>query len=483
MFLIIDKLQYDGKGFITWPHRLKGLSVDIDKAIANLKQWERRGLKRKRKHYLRTTYRTSFVVEAIEAMTYDGLEREHLFFIKWKGYHSECNTWEPLGHLNADVLLEQFLANYFKDDVLKALCEKLNVDLSTVTNEQLLSVVPAGEFANGMSKLDAQKQLLKFVNMKFSVQSTKRHKDGRKALLLYLLVLKREQQLAKISRWESLINKMDKAEAPISVVNNADLEFPPDHFCYINDYVPTGNIEYCNIPDVHCECQDCGPANKSCCGKQLNRAFTYTPRGRVNVNPGFPIFECNKFCKCDSSCRNRVVQLGRKVPLCIFRTTNGCGWGVKVMRRVACGEFICEYVGEIIDHDEAERRGKEYDAEGRTYLFDLDYNCSDNLYTIDAGVYGNVSHFVNHSCDPNLGVYAAWINCLDPNLPKLALFALREIQRGEELTFDYMMNIDQPVSKTPVKARPKLQTPDKTTAQSNRPSCKCAADSCRKYLF
>ena len=53
---------------------------------------------------------------------------------------------------------------------------------------------------------------------------------------------------------------------------------------------------------------------------------------------------------------------------------------------------------QIITNEEAERRGKVYDAEGRTYLFDLDY-CEDEKepLVVDAGYYGNVSHFVNHS--------------------------------------------------------------------------------------
>ena len=33
----------------------------------------------------------------------------------------------------------------------------------------------------------------------------------------------------------------------------------------------------------------------------------------------------------------------------------------------------------------------------RTYLFDLDFNRGDqNLYTVDAAFYGNLSHFINH---------------------------------------------------------------------------------------
>ena len=51
----------------------------------------------------------------------------------------------------------------------------------------------------------------------------------------------------------------------------------------------------------------------------------------------------------------------------------------------------------MITFEEAERRGRIYDAEGMTYLFDLDYNDGDCPYTVDARSYGNVSHFVNHS--------------------------------------------------------------------------------------
>lgn len=54
---------------------------------------------------------------------------------------------------------------------------------------------------------------------------------------------------------------------------------------------------------------------------------------------------------------------------------------------------------QIITTEEAERRGVVYDKQGVTYLFDLDY--VDDVYTIDAAHYGNISHFVNHSVSNN----------------------------------------------------------------------------------
>jgi hypothetical protein len=40
-----------------------------------------------------------------------------------------------------------------------------------------------------------------------------------------------------------------------------------------------------------------------------------------------PIYECHAGCACSEDCKNRVVEWGRKVPLQIFRTDNGRGWG------------------------------------------------------------------------------------------------------------------------------------------------------------
>ena len=46
--------------------------------------------------------------------------------------------------------------------------------------------------------------------------------------------------------------------------------------------------------------------------------------------------------------------------LSIFRTSNGCGWGVRALEAIKRGTFVAEYVGEVITNEEAERRGEKY---------------------------------------------------------------------------------------------------------------------------
>lgn len=62
---------------------------------------------------------------------------------------------------------------------------------------------------------------------------------------------------------------------------------------------------------------------------------------------GSAIYECNSKCTCGPDCWNRVVQLGSQVKLAIFKTKNGCGWGVKAKQKIKKGTFIMEYLGEV----------------------------------------------------------------------------------------------------------------------------------------
>ncbi|XP_064409131.1 histone-lysine N-methyltransferase SUV39H2-like, partial [Latimeria chalumnae] len=127
---------------------------------------------------------------------------------------------------------------------------------------------------------------------------------------------------------------------------------------------------------------------------------------------------------------------------------------------------------QVITSEEAERRGQLYDSKGTTYLFDLDYESDE--FTVDATRYGNISHFVNHSCDPNLQVFNVFIENLDLRIPRIALFSTRNIKAREELTFDYQMKGSGDLSPESVDISP--------AKKRARTACRCGSVSCRGYL-
>jgi histone-lysine N-methyltransferase EZH2 len=62
-------------------------------------------------------------------------------------------------------------------------------------------------------------------------------------------------------------------------------------------------------------------------------------------------------------------------------------------------------LGEVIPHDEAERRGEVYDQRNQTYLFDLSTD-----YAVDALRKGNKTRFINHSSNPNIAPRLLTVN-------------------------------------------------------------------------
>lgn len=158
-------------------------------------------------------------------------------------------------------------------------------------------------------------------------------------------------------------------------------------------------------------------------GRLTPEAITLAVTGDLGI-----VLECNSSCFCTNRCRSRVAQAGIRTKLEIYRSIS-YGWAVRCTAPIAKGEFICEYTGELISDDDADERSDD------TYLFEI-IDC-DSPYCIDAKRRGNVSRFVNHSCDANLVVVrVAW----DPNVrhfPHICFFARRDINKGEELTIDY----------------------------------------------
>ena len=82
------------------------------------------------------------------------------------------------------------------------------------------------------------------------------------------------------------------------------------------------------------------------------------------------------------------------------------------------------------------------------------------------------TRFVNHSCDPNMRIFARVGDHADKHVHDLALFAVRDIARGEELTFDYVDGLEE----MDRDAHDPAKMQDMT-------ACLCRAKKCRGFLW
>lgn len=94
---------------------------------------------------------------------------------------------------------------------------------------------------------------------------------------------------------------------------------------------------------------------------------------------------------------------------------------------------MIEYVGELIDEETCQKRVKEYHETGISDYYFLTID-RDNI--IDAYPKGNLSRFMNHSCDPNCETQKWTVN----GEIRVGLFATRDIAVGEELCFNYHLD-------------------------------------------
>lgn len=100
------------------------------------------------------------------------------------------------------------------------------------------------------------------------------------------------------------------------------------------------------------------------------------------------------------------------------------GYGVFASESIGRDAFIVEYKGQKISAAESDRRETRYLARGRIWCFTLN-----RRWARDAAHGGNFGRYVNHSCRPNC--YSEIVG------DRIWIRALRDIRKGEELTYDY----------------------------------------------
>ena len=121
--------------------------------------------------------------------------------------------------------------------------------------------------------------------------------------------------------------------------------------------------------------------------------------------------------------------------------------GLSAATNIKKGQKIIQYKGKKVSLSKVEKDQK-YNNEKEIYLFNLN-----KRYDLDGDFKYNTARLINHSCNPNCEV-------LEDN-KKLWIFAMRDIKKNEELTYDYGFAFDKDYKQY---------------------VCKCGANNCVGYI-
>ena len=126
------------------------------------------------------------------------------------------------------------------------------------------------------------------------------------------------------------------------------------------------------------------------------------------------------------------------------------GHGVYAMESIPKGTRIIEYTGQRVSWEGAPND----ENDPHTFNFGLD-----NGEVINPEIGGNDARWINHSCDPNC-------EAIEED-DRIFIDALRDIQAGEELFYDYALEIDEPI----------------TEESKKKFACHCRSPNCRGTML
>ncbi|WVZ86601.1 hypothetical protein U9M48_033355, partial [Paspalum notatum var. saurae] len=243
---------------------------------------------------------------------------------------------------------------------------------------------------------------------------------------------------------------------PVPVVNKISNEWPMSYryisrLGYPRSFRPT--------PPAGCDCVGgCSDSKKCACAVKNGGEIPFNDKRRIVAAKPL-VYECGPACKCPPTCHNRVGQHGLKFRLQVFKTKS-MGWGVRTLDFIPSGSFVCEYIGEVLDDEEAQKRTTD------EYLFAIGHNYYDESlweglsrsipslqkgpgkddeagFAVDASEMGNFAKFINHSCTPNLYAQNVLYDHEDISVPHIMFFACDDIRPHQELAYHYNYKIDQ----------------------------------------
>ena len=105
------------------------------------------------------------------------------------------------------------------------------------------------------------------------------------------------------------------------------------------------------------------------------------------------------------------------------------------------GTRIIEYKGKIISVKKSKTDPK-FDNEKAIYLFNIN-----KRFDLDGDFKFNIARLINHSCDPNCEVFGEGL--------KVWVYAMKDIRKGDELSYDYGFSYDENFRQFPCNCRSK----------------------------
>lgn len=326
------------------------------------------------------------------------------FFVKWVSWPHSDNSWVTCENIVNSVVFREYLGAYYKSLEEEIFAESWRIKLK---------IQDKIEVALAQAKLLTMVDVLPFDPLELKVFQVFYHlmtpdedfieklEDLTFRSWFFRLDQSQQQHIEKC-----LSNIHEKGDESVTIENEEDFSAPPE-FTYItknivlDDLVTRMSALGKNQLDATgCKCEKCSKFTV-CCPQNIKLRFPYKVDGNnrtlLRLEKSKKIIECCELCNCPEDCVNKLTQMQKQTPMCLFMTKDK-GWGVKARANIAKGTFVTEFLGELISEEETEARGR------TTYMYGL--NSGDEGYaTIDAEHFGNLSRFINHSCDPNTGTW------------------------------------------------------------------------------
>lgn len=136
-----------------------------------------------------------------------------------------------------------------------------------------------------------------------------------------------------------------------------------------------------------------------------------------------------------------MAQRPRDVPLEVFKTPDR-GWAVRTTTFIEEGKVLGVFTGDLVPSSAGKRDKQKMKEKGADeFLFELDWLNQAHGWAVDAKNCGNWSRFINHSCLPNVKVYAVFydsvIDAGEDCRHRLGFVTTRDIEPRTELMINY----------------------------------------------